>query len=158
VWGRRSRDWRAIRHSQRPQSSSASRFTAGKRGWSPIADLRCLLPFRCPLWVRSGHMQCTNSLYPRKRTCAVQLGMSALGQKRTSGDGLPDAFLLLSLRWHCSSCRAHEVRLGPDCGLRPSRAQCPRSATILRSRARCGFQLLQTLNQQCARAEDMLPE
>src|SRR5262245_45711721 len=26
----------------------------------------------------------TKSVYPRKRTCAVQLGMSALGQKRTS--------------------------------------------------------------------------
>src|SRR5262249_41003516 len=40
----------------------------------------------CPHWVISGHMQCTNPcpLYPRKRTCAVQLGMSAMGQKRTS--------------------------------------------------------------------------
>jgi hypothetical protein len=26
-------------------------------------------------------------LYPRKRTCVVQLGMSALGQKRTSNAG-----------------------------------------------------------------------
>src|SRR5262245_5227706 len=35
---------------------------------------------------QSGHSvvsgQCP--LYPRKRTCAVQLGMSAMGQKRTS--------------------------------------------------------------------------
>src|SRR5262249_40363711 len=39
----------------------------------------------CPLWVRSGHLQgkkvCPH--YPQKRTCAVQLGMSALDQKRT---------------------------------------------------------------------------
>ena len=36
----------------------------------------------CPLWVKSGHRQCKKAcpLYPRKRTCAVQLGMSALGQ------------------------------------------------------------------------------
>src|SRR5262249_29311429 len=35
--------------------------------------------------VKSRHMQCTTAcpLYPRKRTCAVQLAMSALGQKRT---------------------------------------------------------------------------
>jgi len=36
---------------------------------------------RCPLWVNSRHLQCINPcpLYPRKQTCAVQLGMSALG-------------------------------------------------------------------------------
>src|SRR5262249_34573379 len=41
---------------------------------------------RCPLWVKSRHMQCKRScpLYPQKRTCALQLEMSALGQKRTS--------------------------------------------------------------------------
>jgi hypothetical protein len=35
---------------------------------------------------QSRHMQCKTPcpLYPQKRTCAVQLGMSALGQKRTS--------------------------------------------------------------------------
>src|SRR5262249_36782951 len=40
----------------------------------------------CPLWVKSGLMQCNKAcpLYPRKRTCAMQRGMSALGQKRTS--------------------------------------------------------------------------
>jgi hypothetical protein len=41
----------------------------------------------CPLWVISGqnsHQSPPCPLYPRKRTCAVQLGMSALGQKRTS--------------------------------------------------------------------------
>src|SRR5262249_8340655 len=32
----------------------------------------------------SGPALPTNPLYPRKRTCALQLGMSALGQKRTS--------------------------------------------------------------------------
>src|SRR5262245_56574105 len=39
-----------------------------------------------PLWVIIGHLQCGHAcpLYPQERTCAVQLGMSALGQKRTS--------------------------------------------------------------------------
>src|SRR5262249_58493211 len=39
----------------------------------------------CPLWVKSRHSRRKKScpLYPRKRTCAVQLGMSAMGQKRT---------------------------------------------------------------------------
>jgi hypothetical protein len=38
-----------------------------------------------PLWVISGHfaMRKRCPLYPRKRTCAVQIRMSALGQKRT---------------------------------------------------------------------------
>src|SRR5690348_17205 len=37
---------------------------------------------RCPLWVISGHLHCNRScpLYPQKRTCSVQLGMSAMGQ------------------------------------------------------------------------------
>ena len=45
---------------------------------------------RCPLWVISRHLQRKKAcpLYPRKRTCAMQLGMSAMGQKRTSGDSL----------------------------------------------------------------------
>ena len=36
----------------------------------------------CPLWVKSRHLRCNNScpLYPRKQTCAAQLGMSALCQ------------------------------------------------------------------------------
>jgi hypothetical protein len=36
----------------------------------------------CPLWVKSRHLQRKRScpLYPRKRTCAVQGPMSALGQ------------------------------------------------------------------------------
>src|SRR5262249_43835365 len=40
----------------------------------------------CPLWVKSGHSRRNKAcpLYPRKRTCAVQLEMSAIGQKRTS--------------------------------------------------------------------------
>src|SRR5262249_43423784 len=40
---------------------------------------------RCPLWVKSRHMQCKRAcpLYPRKRTCALQLEMAALGHKRT---------------------------------------------------------------------------
>jgi hypothetical protein len=41
----------------------------------------------CPLWAISGHfaVQLSCPLYPRKRTGAVQLRMSALGQKRTFG-------------------------------------------------------------------------
>jgi uncharacterized membrane protein (DUF485 family) len=37
---------------------------------------------QCPLWVKSRHVRCKRScpLYPQKRTCAVQLGMSALCQ------------------------------------------------------------------------------
>jgi len=37
--------------------------------------------YQCPLWVKSRHfaMQKPCPLYPRKRTCAVQLRMSALG-------------------------------------------------------------------------------
>src|SRR5262245_56335111 len=40
---------------------------------------------RCPLWVKSGHVQCKRAcpLYPRKRTCAMQLRMSAKGQEQT---------------------------------------------------------------------------
>ena len=39
----------------------------------------------CPLWFKSRHVQCTHPCprYPRKRTCAVQLGMSAKCQLRT---------------------------------------------------------------------------
>ena len=40
----------------------------------------------CPLWVISGHVRRNKScppLYPQKRTCAVQLSMSALCQKQT---------------------------------------------------------------------------
>src|SRR5262249_26256166 len=41
---------------------------------------------RCPLWVKSGHMQCNRAcpLYPRKRHQMRRNGMSAKGQKRTS--------------------------------------------------------------------------
>src|SRR5207342_2432896 len=41
---------------------------------------------QCPLWVKSRQVQRTSRcpLLPQKRTCAVQLGMSALCQKRTS--------------------------------------------------------------------------
>jgi hypothetical protein len=40
---------------------------------------------QCPLWVTSGHfaMRERCPLYPRKRTFALQLEMSALGQKRS---------------------------------------------------------------------------
>jgi hypothetical protein len=36
-------------------------------------------------------------LYPRKRTCAVQLGMSALGQKRTHAVQQKDRYSITSL-------------------------------------------------------------
>jgi hypothetical protein len=38
------------------------------------------------LWVKSRHVRCKRScpLYPQKRTRAVQLEMSAMGQKRTT--------------------------------------------------------------------------
>ena len=41
----------------------------------------------CPLWVKSGRLQrkAAYPLYPQERTCAAQLGLSALGQWRTSG-------------------------------------------------------------------------
>jgi len=36
----------------------------------------------CPLWVKSRHMHCKKAcpLYPQERTCAVQLGTSAMSQ------------------------------------------------------------------------------
>ena len=47
----------------------------------PRANRRNAAP-ECPLWVKSGHLQRKHAcpLYPRKRTCALQLGMSALCQ------------------------------------------------------------------------------
>jgi len=65
---------------------------ASGEGCRPRKLLRCqadksswtMVP--CPLWVISRHSRRKKScpLCPRKRTCAVQLGMSAMGQKRTS--------------------------------------------------------------------------
>jgi hypothetical protein len=72
--------------------------------WVKSRHLRCKKA--CPLWVISGHMQCKKGmsallpiatakadslkrsclLYPRKLTCALQLVMSALGQKRSFDD------------------------------------------------------------------------
>ena len=51
--------------------------------WRPTNRRRKRLArYECPLWVPSGHfaMRERCPLYPRKRTCAVQLGMSALCQ------------------------------------------------------------------------------
>src|SRR5262245_18126252 len=55
------------------------------RGQCSVAIKPILLKRECPLWVKSRHMQCKKAcpLYPQKRSCAVQTGMSALGQKRT---------------------------------------------------------------------------
>src|SRR5262249_25275857 len=45
---------------------------------------RSLAKVPCPLWVKSRHVRCKEScpLYPQKRTCALQLGMSALKDER----------------------------------------------------------------------------
>jgi len=55
----------------------------------------CLSKQQCPLWVICGHLAVQSScpLYPRNRTCAVQLGVSAKGQKRTLAHSI--SFLLL---------------------------------------------------------------
>src|SRR5262249_31569385 len=52
----------------------------------------------------SGHLQCSNPcpLYPRKRTCAVQLGMSALGHVWTA-PGWQELFSRLQ-RWSVRPC------------------------------------------------------
>src|SRR4029450_3037717 len=52
------------------------------RGWQGYVGSSEPLANACPLWVISGHFAAQSScpLYPRKRTCAVQLQMSALGQ------------------------------------------------------------------------------
>src|SRR5262245_57264890 len=55
-------------------------------GPNPLQDyVIVVLGPECPLSVIRGHfaLQPPCPLYPQKRTCAVQLGMSALGQKRT---------------------------------------------------------------------------
>ena len=92
--------------SQEPDPKDLRRWLLRARGQRPCAaappisvmnSRRCIAPGRttpfamlnyyadqgqCPLWVKSGHLQCKTScpLYPRKRTCAVQLGMFALCQ------------------------------------------------------------------------------
>src|SRR5262245_19304425 len=45
-------------------------------------NLLSIIACRCPLWVKSRHMQCKRAcpLYPQKRACAVHSRMSALGQ------------------------------------------------------------------------------
>ncbi len=74
------------------------KLKGGSAGWTRAVALfrlrspvYCLEPeiemkLLCPLWVKSRHSRRKKScpFYPRKRTCAVQLRMSALGQKRTS--------------------------------------------------------------------------
>src|SRR5262249_49179243 len=56
-------------------------FTTGEKGFC-VSIHGSNAGRRWPRWLISGHMQCkkTCPLYPRKRTCALQLGMSALGQ------------------------------------------------------------------------------
>ena len=50
-----------------------------------VQNLATPLEEACPLWVISRHLQRKTAcpLCPQKRTCAVQLGMSAKCQKRT---------------------------------------------------------------------------
>src|SRR5215831_17745231 len=55
----------------------------------------------CPLWVKSRHLHCTSLCprYPRKRTCAVQLGMSAFGPKHAIISIVFSCAGLLGLFW-----------------------------------------------------------
>ena len=57
---------------------------------------------QCPLWVISGHLRCKRAcpLYPRKRTCAAQLGMSAMGHhlNRSSFSSLDTSPALANIR------------------------------------------------------------
>ena len=55
---------------------------------------------RCPLWVKSRHVQRRRScpLYPRKRTCRGATTMSAKGQKRTLRQVLLSAFFTYAAR------------------------------------------------------------
>jgi len=46
-----------------------------QNGGNRIPPIEALEEAPCPLWVKSGHMQCKMAcpLYLRKRTCAAQL-------------------------------------------------------------------------------------
>jgi hypothetical protein len=82
-----------------------------------------------PLWVKSGHSHRKKAcpLYPRKRTCAVQLGMSALGQKRTCG--LMGRYR--AVRTSCLECADYEVgsqAMSPKVKVEPARL-VPRGGT-----------------------------
>src|SRR5262245_27329239 len=63
--------------------SACSTYTHDVRFTPESGHVQCTSP--CPLWAKSRHVQCSNAwpLYTRKQTCAAQLEMSALGQKRT---------------------------------------------------------------------------
>src|SRR5262249_57271593 len=71
-------------NSRRLMPSSSPRTTTYHIEWKLLC-VTAKWRTRLPLWVNSGHLQCKKAcpLYPRKQTCAVQLDMSALGQKRT---------------------------------------------------------------------------
>src|SRR5262249_54276799 len=60
----------------------STRFTS-TWGWGPVNLVSITASAECPLWVK--HVQCNGAcpLHPRKRTFAVQTGMSAMGQQRT---------------------------------------------------------------------------
>ena len=62
---------------------SINKLHSGLQLWLPRC-LKCLdQGSECPLWVISRHLQCKTScpLYTQKRTCAVQLRMSAKRQR-----------------------------------------------------------------------------
>jgi hypothetical protein len=64
--------------SQRRPDRQRVRTRSARFGLQPAAPPQSSC--ECPLWVKSRHVQRKRScpLYPRKRTCAVQLGMSAM--------------------------------------------------------------------------------
>ena len=73
-------------------------------------------------------------LYPRKRTCALQLGMSAMGQKRTSLCMSTSLVLGLLRNWR-RRCRSHSCGLDYDFTvLRPAEVWCFGRFRIKRAR------------------------
>src|SRR6476646_10647469 len=67
----------------------------------------------CPLWVKSGHVRCDRAcpLYPRKRTCAVQPVMSALGQERTSTAARNYPPIVPQFETRCSAPRCDTAKI-----------------------------------------------
>jgi len=73
------RDRPRSRHASEKRDELTPPHCLPRRFASMVSAEISLLKGACPLWVISGLMQCKTAcpLYPRKRTCAVQLGMSA---------------------------------------------------------------------------------
>src|SRR6476659_4984295 len=96
----------------------------------------------CPLWVISGLMQCKTAcpLYPRKRTCAVQLGMSAKCQKRTSTvqnffTELPTAFIVSQTN---PTRRGQRQRVGVRLAAKQTRTGPHTTNDFCKTEKRCG--------------------